>query len=103
MISNHKGVVYFATILSLQAFMERISKDFLSIFTCTQFLAIQLQPLAERTIHRLLVVILLKQKLFLVMMIPRFVLQGSLVRPLGSGGAMRLASDCAQLEFGLSR
>ena len=33
----------------------------------------------------------------------RFVLQGSLVRPLGSGGAMRLASDCAQLEFGLSR
>merc|ERR1719268_645882 len=67
----------------LQAFMERISKDFLSIFTCTQFLATQLQPLAERTIHR-------------------FVLQGSLVRPLGSGGAMRLASDCAQLEFGLS-
>ena len=29
-------------------------------------------------------------------------LQGSLVRPLGSGGAMRLASDCAQLEFALS-
>jgi len=67
----------------LQAFMERIAKDFLSIFTCTQFLATQLQPLAERTIQR-------------------FVLQGSLVRPLGSGGAMRLASDCAQLEFGLS-
>merc|ERR1719268_187415 len=67
----------------LQAFMERISKNFLSIFTCTQFLATQLQPLAERTIHR-------------------FVLQGSLVRPLGSGGAMRLASDCAQLEFALS-
>lgn len=67
----------------LQAFMERISRDFLSTFTCPQFLATQLQPLAEKTIHR-------------------FVLQGSLVRPLGSGGAMRLASDCAQLEFGLS-
>ena len=35
-----------------QAFMERIAKDFLSIFTCNQFLATQLQPLAERTIHR---------------------------------------------------
>ena len=80
--------------------MERISKDFLSIFTCTQFLATQLQPLAERTIHRLLVVtFLVSQTNFF----PRFVLQGSLVRPLGSGGAMRLASDCAQLEFGLSR
>jgi len=67
----------------LQAFLERIARDFLSTFTCKQFLATQLQPLAEKTIHR-------------------FVLQGSLVRPLGSGGAMRLASDCAQLEFALS-
>jgi hypothetical protein len=67
----------------LQAFLERIARDFLSTFTCKQFLASQLQPLAEKTIQR-------------------FVLQGSLVRPLGSGGAMRLASDCAQLEFALS-
>jgi len=67
----------------LQAFLERIAKDFLSIFACRDFLATQLQPLAETTIQR-------------------FVLQGSLVRPLGSGGAMRLASDCAQLEFALS-
>jgi len=67
----------------LQAFMERIAKDFLSTFTCAQFLARQLQPLAEATIQR-------------------FVLQGSLVRPLGPAGALRLASDCAQLEFGLS-
>ena len=29
-------------------------------------------------------------------------MQGSLVRPLGGGGALRLASDCAQLEFALS-
>ena len=55
-MNYRKGVVYFTIILSLQAFMERISKDFLSIFTCTQFLATQLQPLAERTIHRLLLV-----------------------------------------------
>jgi len=67
----------------LQAFLERIARDFLSTFTCKDFLATQLQPLAEKTIQR-------------------FVLQGSLVRPLGSGGAMRLASDCAQLEFALS-
>jgi len=67
----------------LQLFLERIAKDFLSTFTCKDFLATQLQPLAESTIRR-------------------FVLQGSLVRPLGSGGAMRLASDCAQLEFALS-
>jgi len=67
----------------LQAFMERVARDFLSTFSCPQFLATQLQPLAEKTIQR-------------------FVLQGSLVRPLGSGGAMRLASDCAQLEFALS-
>jgi len=67
----------------LQAFLERIARDFLSTFTCKEFLSTQLQPLAEKTIQR-------------------FVLQGSLVRPLGSGGAMRLASDCAQLEFALS-
>jgi len=67
----------------LQGFLERIARDFLSTFTCKQFLSSQLQPLAEKTIQR-------------------FVLQGSLVRPLGSGGAMRLASDCAQLEFALS-
>jgi len=67
----------------LQGFLERIARDFLSTFTCKEFLSTQLQPLAEKTIQR-------------------FVLQGSLVRPLGSGGAMRLASDCAQLEFALS-
>ena len=67
----------------LQGFLERIARDFLSTFSCKEFLSTQLQPLAEKTIQR-------------------FVLQGSLVRPLGSGGAMRLASDCAQLEFALS-
>ena len=36
----------------LQAFMERIARDFLSTFTCNQFLASQLQPLADKTIQR---------------------------------------------------
>lgn len=67
----------------LQAFMERIARDFLSTFSCPSFLARQLQPLAEKTISV-------------------FVTQACLVRPLGGGGAMRLASDCAQLEFALS-
>ena len=67
----------------LQAFLERISKDFLATFTCKDFLSVHLHVLAEKTIQM-------------------FVTQGSLVRPLGSGGAMRLASDCAQLEFALS-
>ena len=67
----------------LQAFLERISRDFFATFTCKEFLFVHLHAMAEKTIHR-------------------FVTQGSLVRPLGSGGAMRLASDCAQLEFALS-
>ena len=67
----------------LQTFLERIAKDFLSTFTCRDFLSAHLHSLAERTIEK-------------------FVLQGSLVRPLGTAGAMRLASDCAQLEFALS-
>lgn len=67
----------------LQTFLSRISSDFLAQFTCKEFLAKQLQPLAERCIRR-------------------FVLHSSLVRPMGVGGAMRLASDCAQLEFALS-
>ena len=67
----------------LQTFLERIAKDFLSTFTCREFLSVHLFSLAERTIEK-------------------FVVQGSLVRPLGTGGAMRLASDCAQLEFALS-
>jgi len=67
----------------LQTFLARISTDFLAQFTCKDFLAKQLQPLAERCIRR-------------------FVLHSSLVRPMGAGGAMRLASDCAQLEFALS-
>ena len=67
----------------LQTFLERIAKDFLSTFTCRDFLSVHLHSLAERTIEK-------------------FVLQGSLVRPLGTAGALRLASDCAQLEFALS-
>ena len=67
----------------LQSFLERIARDFFATFTCREFLFIHLHALAEKTIQR-------------------FVMQGSLVRPLGSGGAMRLASDCAQLEFALS-
>jgi len=67
----------------LQAFLERISKDFLSTFTCREFVSLHLFSVAEKTIER-------------------FVMQGSLVRPLGGGGALRLASDCAQLEFALS-
>ena len=67
----------------LQTFLERIAKDFLSTFTCREFLSVHLFSLAERTIEK-------------------FVMQGSLVRPLGTAGAMRLASDCAQLEFALS-
>jgi len=67
----------------LQTFLSRISVDFLQQFTCREFLSGRLMPLAERCIQR-------------------FVLHSSLVRPLGAGGAMRLASDCAQLEFALS-
>jgi len=67
----------------LQAFLERISRDFLATFKCKDFMSLHLHSLAEKTIQR-------------------FVMQGSLVRPLGCGGAMRLASDCAQLEFALS-
>jgi len=67
----------------LQAFLERISKDFLVHFTCKEFIDGELRPLAEKIIRQ-------------------FVLHASLIRPLGSGGAMRLASDCAQLEFALS-
>ena len=67
----------------LQSFLERIAKDFFATFTCREFLTIHLHRMAEKTIQR-------------------FVMQGSLVRPLGSAGAMRLASDCAQLEFALS-
>ena len=36
----------------LQAFLDRISRDFLSTFTCHAFLSNQLQPLAESTIQR---------------------------------------------------
>jgi len=67
----------------LQTFLERISKDFLQHFTCKDFIEGELRPLAEKIIHQ-------------------FVLHLSLIRPLGSSGAMRLASDCAQLEFALS-
>lgn len=51
-VCNCKILIRLPVTLPFQAFMERIAKDFLSIFTCTQFLATQLQPLAERTIHR---------------------------------------------------
>ncbi|XP_023320324.1 conserved oligomeric Golgi complex subunit 5-like [Eurytemora carolleeae] len=67
----------------LQAFLERISKDFLQHFTCKDFLDGELRPLAEKIINE-------------------FVLHASLIRPLGAGGALRLASDCAQLEFALT-
>ena len=67
----------------LQTFLERIGRDFLSVFRWQGLVGGQLEPLAELTIRQ-------------------FVLQASLVRPLGGAGAMRLASDCAQLEFALS-
>jgi hypothetical protein len=40
------------SLTALQAFLERIARDFLSTFTCSAFLASQLQPLAESTIQR---------------------------------------------------
>lgn len=67
----------------LQTFLERISKDFLQNFTCKDFIDAELRPLSEKIIHQ-------------------FILHASLIRPLGSAGAQRLGSDCAQLEFALS-
>ena len=36
----------------LQAFLERISKDFLSTFTCREFVSLHLFSMAEKTIER---------------------------------------------------
>ena len=36
----------------LQAFLERIAKDFLSTFTCKEFLSVHLHLMAEKTIGR---------------------------------------------------
>jgi len=70
-------------IKELQTFLERISKDFLQNFSCKNFIEAELRPLAEKIIHQ-------------------FILHASLIRPLGSAGAQKLGSDCAQIEFALS-
>ena len=67
----------------LQEFVARAAAQYLAAFRCADFLTEQLRP----TVQRLL---------------DLFLIQACLVRPLGEGGKLRLAADCAQLELAVS-
>ncbi|KAG1656205.1 Conserved oligomeric Golgi complex subunit 5 [Nymphon striatum] len=67
----------------LQSFISRVQSDYLSQFTCTDFILKCIHPVACRAIDL-------------------FVQHASLVRPLGDGGKMRLAADFAQMEMAIT-
>ncbi|XP_059094020.1 conserved oligomeric Golgi complex subunit 5-like [Tigriopus californicus] len=66
----------------LQSFLSRVSADYLQAFECHELLAECVLPVVRRCVDQ-------------------FVVDASLIRPLGTEGQMRLASDCAQLEMAL--
>jgi len=66
----------------LQGFVSRVAADFLRDFEPRALVAAAAAPVAVRTVER-------------------FVVQASLVRPLGNGGRQRLAADCLELERSL--
>ena len=66
----------------LQGFISRVAVDFLKDFVCQDFVGECVLSVVGGCIDS-------------------FILHASLVRPLGRGGQLRLASDCAQLELAL--
>lgn len=66
----------------LQGFLARVSADYLQAFECHELLAECVLPVVRRCVDQ-------------------FVVDASLIRPMGTEGQMRLASDCAQLEMAL--
>lgn len=67
----------------LQGFVSRCQTDYLSQFTCNDFIMECIQPICCRCIDL-------------------FVRHACLVRPLGEGGKLRLAADFAQMELAIS-
>uniref|UniRef100_A0A0K2T9U8 Conserved oligomeric Golgi complex subunit 5 n=1 Tax=Lepeophtheirus salmonis TaxID=72036 RepID=A0A0K2T9U8_LEPSM len=66
----------------LQAFISRVSVDYLNGFLCKEFISSNIKPLVDETIEL-------------------FILHASLVRPLPKEAQHALTSDCAQLELTL--
>ncbi|XP_064606457.1 conserved oligomeric Golgi complex subunit 5-like [Liolophura sinensis] len=67
----------------LQGFISRARSDYLTQFTCTDFIMDSIHPIACRCLEL-------------------FVRHASLVRPLGEGGKLRLAADFAQMELAIA-
>ncbi|PIK54910.1 putative conserved oligomeric Golgi complex subunit 5 [Apostichopus japonicus] len=67
----------------LQGFISRVQAEYLSQFMCTDFILQSINPVASRGIEL-------------------FIIHATLLRPLGEGGKMRLAADCAQMELALA-
>ncbi|KAL4226453.1 Conserved oligomeric Golgi complex subunit [Mactra antiquata] len=67
----------------LQGFVSRCQTDYISQFTCQDFIMECIQPMSCRCIDL-------------------FVRHACLVRPLGDGGKLRLAADFAQMELAIS-
>lgn len=67
----------------LQSFIARLRTDYFSQYTCTEFIYDSINLICSRCIEL-------------------FVRHACLVRPLGEGGKLRLASDFAQMEHALS-
>lgn len=67
----------------LQSFIARVRTDYLSQYTCTEFIYDSMNQICSRCIEL-------------------FVRHACLLRPVGEGGKLRLASDFAQMEQALS-
>ncbi|XP_023694125.1 conserved oligomeric Golgi complex subunit 5 [Paramormyrops kingsleyae] len=67
----------------LQGFISRVMSDYFCHFQCLDFIYDNTEAIAQRAIEL-------------------FVRHGSLLRPLGEGGKMRLAADFAQMELAVA-
>ncbi|KAI9523839.1 Conserved oligomeric Golgi complex subunit [Dissostichus eleginoides] len=67
----------------LQGFISRVMADYFRHFQCVDFIYESTESIAQRAIEL-------------------FIRHSSLLRPLGEGGKMRLAADCAQMELAVA-
>ncbi|XP_054655848.1 conserved oligomeric Golgi complex subunit 5 isoform X1 [Dunckerocampus dactyliophorus] len=67
----------------LQGFISRVMTDYFRHFECTDFIYESTESIAQRAIEL-------------------FIRHASLLRPLGEGGKMQLAADCAQMELAVA-
>ncbi|XP_061769123.1 conserved oligomeric Golgi complex subunit 5 [Nerophis ophidion] len=67
----------------LQGFISRVMADYFRHFECNDFIYESTESIAQRAIEL-------------------FIRHASLLRPLGEGGKMQLAADCAQMELAVA-